>query len=975
MSLTVEDFPAFFTAVHGYEPYVWQQRLCERVCSGAPWPAALDVPTGLGKTAALDVAVFALALQAGLPPRERTAATRTIMVVDRRVIVDQSHERARHIADELTAAQSGPVAAVAAALRSLAGPRGPALEVVRMRGGVEWASRWLQSPRQPAIVTGTVDQLGSRLLFRGYGVTRTMRPVDAALCGTDSLLLLDEAHLAQPFLQTVSAASAYEQLAEQSPLPDRRARGVLLSATTPQPADGSLTDVLRCDEAAETAPSARARLDAVKDTVLLSVNSGERLAEVLADLAVDAVRDDVQRVLVVVNTVPLARAAHGELAAKSPLDTALLLGRCREVERENNARAWLRDRLVGPPVPAAEPVIVVATQTVEVGADIDVDVLITEACPLDALVQRLGRLDRAGRRGIATAVVVHDPALHDGGKAAVYGPATARTWQWLVQAAGASSAVRVTAAKAVSAARTTGLRLDLGPQGATTRLAPAERGLLSSEPPPAPVVLSPVLDLWTRTSPEPVPDQPVAPFLHGISAGRPEVRVCWRDGIPEFAQAPEAWAEELRVSPVRAHETVSVSYAEALRVLGRNLSRRIGSGDSDVEGVGDDEDDNPFGETIGVTGWVLLPDGTDVPLGPETRLRPDSTIVLDSRVGGHDEWGWTGRLDGVLVRDVGDRPGAGPWRLRLRPELWRAVPVSPDLWAALEHEERDDVAVWTLLSALHAAVEGLHDDREEILAGMLSAPRQRVVVHWSTHCGPTLVLPRARAGQGSDVGAAGSSLATRPVGLGEHLADVEARAGEEARALGLSPELVAAVALAGWAHDLGKADQRFQLVLHAGNRYRLELAKDLLAKSGLVRGTRDEERQTRRSSGWPPRMRHESVSVALVRDLFLRHAELFEDVDTELVEHLVASHHGHSRPLLPPVLDTPHRVTVQIAGPDGGAMVTAEADSSEVLVDWTQPTRFARLNARYGRWGLALLETILRLADMQVSAEYDGGES
>jgi CRISPR-associated endonuclease/helicase Cas3 len=229
MTLSLTDFPAFFAAVHDQQPFTWQVELAERVGSGAGWPAALDVPTGLGKTAALDVAVFALALQAELPAAARTARTRTFLVVDRRVIVDQAHERACRIVAALDNGD-GVLAEVSRRLALLAGPGLPALTATRMRGGVTWSSRWLAAAAQPALITGTVDQLGSRLLFRGYGTSQTMRPVDAALCGTDSLLLLDEAHMSQPFLRTVRAVVRYEAQADSPVLAHRPMQAVLLSA-------------------------------------------------------------------------------------------------------------------------------------------------------------------------------------------------------------------------------------------------------------------------------------------------------------------------------------------------------------------------------------------------------------------------------------------------------------------------------------------------------------------------------------------------------------------------------------------------------------------------------------------------------------------------------------------------------------------------------------------------------------------------
>ena len=71
---------------------------------------------------------------------------------------------------------------------------------------------------------GTVDQVGSRLLFRGYGVSAT----DAARStprsvGTDSLVLVDEAHLATALLTTVGAAQQRDTLGLPLPGLERRA--------------------------------------------------------------------------------------------------------------------------------------------------------------------------------------------------------------------------------------------------------------------------------------------------------------------------------------------------------------------------------------------------------------------------------------------------------------------------------------------------------------------------------------------------------------------------------------------------------------------------------------------------------------------------------------------------------------------------------------------------------------------------------
>jgi CRISPR-associated endonuclease/helicase Cas3 len=49
-----------------------------------------------------------------------------------------------------------------------------------------------------------------------------------------------------------------------------------------------------------------------------------------------------------------------------------------------------------------------------------------------------------------------------------------------------------------------------------------------------------------------------------------------------------------------------------------------------------------------------------------------------------------------------------------------------------------------------------------------------------------------------------------------------------------------------------------------------------------------------------------------------------------------------------------------------GEQIAVSGDLSET--DWQQPARFRSCCERYGYWGLALLEAIVRQADHQVSA-------
>jgi CRISPR-associated endonuclease/helicase Cas3 len=209
---------------------------------------------------------------------------------------------------------------------------------------------------------------------------------------------------------------------------------------------------------------------------------------------------------------------------------------------------------------------------------------------------------------------------------------------------------------------------------------------------------------------------------------------------------------------------------------------------------------------------------------------------------------------------------------------------------------------------------------------------------------------------------AASSISPRQVTLDEHLDGVRARAVQIARALGLPSDLVDVVADAARWHDLGKREERFQAMLHGGDPAVAAVAVDALAKSGMDPADRVAWIRARQRSRLPEGARHEAWSAALIT-AYLQDRPTPYPGDVDLLVHLVASHHGHSRPLLPLVGDPdPQPVTAVLDG------ITVSVPSERtVLLDG--PSRFARLNDRYGRWGLALLETVVRCADMTVSAE------
>ena len=273
VELIREGFVPFFAEVTGgLEPFPWQVDLVERLMGGRV-PEVIDVPTGLGKTSIIHCWAYAAAATlddgAHLPRR-------LFFVVDRRLVVDGAYEAAEDLQRHLTAQDAGPLTgAVAQRLQRLHGDASLSpLTVVRMRGGTTWESRWLPRPDQAAVVVGTVDQFGSRLLFRGYGTSPRMRPIDAALTGTDAWLVIDEAHIAAPLVQTTSSVAALQQLSD----PVARVPGLAvtqMSATT-----DAAGEVLRADLDEQTSSTAlphaaavaRRRLDAQKPVTLVDLS-------------------------------------------------------------------------------------------------------------------------------------------------------------------------------------------------------------------------------------------------------------------------------------------------------------------------------------------------------------------------------------------------------------------------------------------------------------------------------------------------------------------------------------------------------------------------------------------------------------------------------------------------------------------------------------------------------------------------------
>lgn len=1002
-NLTEEHFPAFFEEVHGWTPFPWQQALLSRVLEYG-WPALIDVPTGLGKTAVLDVAVYIAAL------RREHSRRRVFLVVDRRLIVDQAYEHAIRIRQALAGAAPGTVCHAVAARLAAAGDDGPVLDVTRMRGGINWSWLWLERPDRHAIITGTVDQIGSRLLFRGYGVGQRLWPVDAALAGTDSLIIVDEAHLSDAFLSTVNDVRQLESTCT-GPEPI-----VIAMSASPGEHSPSTHHITSADE---DDPVAAQRLTAHKRLHLVAVPATKDAAR---DAAAEALAYWVRQLGgpgrvtgVVANTVAMARAVFDRLQATSPApeQCVLLTGRIRPVDREYLLRGWYPRIRAGASRDSSEPVYVVATQTIEVGADIDLDGLVTETAALPALIQRLGRVNRRGDHARATTVAVHTDALED----QIYGEARQQTWQWLT---GLADPLRHRAGRSVT---DLGRGIDASPAALRRRLrsvAGPDLEAMHGTRPYAPLVTATVVNTWARTSPVPYPDVPVAPYLHGIGASEPTVSVVWR--ADTRGDDPQQWRSSTERLPPSADEAVELPIGAVRRWLASMPSPAPRQGEqgpvrvmtagtiADIESyaAGNSQDESADNGTSSTGRRALRYGSLDEgePVSARQILAGD-VLVVPASWGGCDGYGWNPGSTAPVI-DLADLAGGGRGRaaaVRVGPTLARAIQARAPILAEPVNrlitqitadlaDDTPDISLYRAMLSQMVSGQANGDTRhdlphERVLRRLARAGRFTDFDGAGAARPSTAMLTDAGAAWNDDASTAGTSAdaAARPITLTAHQAAVRDRAGQFALNLNLPEPIVHAVMLAAAQHDEGKRDPRFQLMLHRGDRWRAAAATALLAKSGMDPADRAAFRRAQQLAGYPAGMRHEALS-ARITAMLLAHAARSADtastagdgttpanmllaaitveageVDPDLVIHLVASHHGYGRPLLPPVVDpAPLDIEVNHDGTRYGVLNSAD------VIDWGSPARFARLCERYGHWGLALLESIVRLADIWCSA-------
>jgi CRISPR-associated endonuclease/helicase Cas3 len=922
---TPQQFAEFYEAVNGFEPFPWHVRLAKRVCDG-DWPRAIALPTAAGKTSCIDIAVFALACQA------KNAARRIFFVVDRRIVVDQAFEHASKLAEWLRTSETKVVRLVADALRDIAFPDWRdlpdeeqkdvrPLDVYALRGGMYRESAWTRSPLQPTVITSTVDQVGSRLLFRGYGVSDSMRPIHAGLVGNDALILLDEAHCAKPFDETVQAVKTFRQWH------DSRTPFAFVSLTATPTTD---ENVMHSDTADDKHSVLGKRIKASKPATLVAgkATAGKKAQEeLLASLEKHAreLAKEYACVGIIVNRVKTARQLRDSLKQEFGDEVVLLTGRMRPLDRDHIYNTRLKSLLSKPENKEPPPKFVIGTQCLECGADFDFHALVTECASLDALRQRFGRLNRVANRPSAKAVVViRGDQIEPKDVDPIYGNSLPQTWKWL----------NIVAPDGVFDFGVSSVRealLDVSREQLEQLNAPAES---------APVLFPAHLDCWVQTHPTPTPDPDPALFLHGPKRpGQPDVQVVFRF---DLGADSESWVDIVTLCPPSSSEAVAVPISVFKNWL---AGERIDDQSSDVEGETFEAEPERNASDRKAVCW-RGPEKSRLVSRPD-EVQPNQVFVIPCSAPDV-------RSLADFISDV-PRDYAEEAFQKSRDKALLRLP-------GLELDE-DDEFDSKLSDAIEQRIAAQFPNwSNRATASLLE--RRRMIERYPEPLKGFVVSGRKRLGQFDptyldDTEPADSYLG-QVITLDTHSRGVAEFAKRFAESCGLDIELYYA---AGLFHDLGKLDPRFQAMLKQCSP-RTAVGTPW-AKSAKAPRTPRERKLARLVHHYPKSARHELLSAAMLESA----------TSDDLLLHLVATHHGSGRPFAGAVEENDLDVKRPFNRSQFGRELKIDSSRQDIAA-WnaTLPERFWRIVRKLGWWGSAYHEAVFRLADHAQSRWEQEGE-
>lgn len=936
-------FEEFFEALLGVgKPYAWQSALAREVQERG-FPDDISVPTGMGKTSVIAIWLYGLARQIhyGEP---RTMPMRLFYVVNRRSVVDQGARYAQGLQSKLEGdARQRVLQPVRAALETLLPPGDNRLLVTAAIHGESPDNKAWMRATGATVVSLTPTQLVSRALMRGVNVSARTRSMHAGLVGVDRLVVFDEPHLAVPSIYAMKDQERLQSKVAGVGMP--LGKTVLLGATIPDITTGLAPDKVvektafefRVD--ANVANSrARQRLLASKKLKLISTTntSAATLAAQSRRFVEQMTAAGKDRLLLVLNTVEAAQRVYQSVSRlgsnKRPPNVSLLTSRFRGVEK-----LPVQDLQDG-------PLVLVSTQTVEAGLDVSFQALFTEATSFDALVQRLGRLNRTGEEDNAPAWLaaasggagrfkISKPTAH------IYGEGKVDAALRLLQAHEKKGEVDVSPLALRSLRDKGGAQLE----GVLPRPATLHSGLV------------PVL---SQTAPTPISDLPMEAFIAGPDeCAVREVEVAWRAELTPFDTVNKTNA----AAPLSG-EYISVPMGQLRAFLEQRKSNEQTGDRSDL-----DEQVFTGAQLRGerVQSVRVLNPGADrwTTILNTGQIRPGAKVVLLDALGGYKPaLGWlpsstepvpTVQLEALLQQLDNQRAEADfrePKRLQLvagtglAAEAEQLTSKNPDL----------PEAVGRVLQAAtdFSAVESGSPKEVRVAADELTREANKLIDTLTEGQG----LPAThreitgRVFKGGVVIPVQLKAKTQrkakpePVFLADHSHQVASWVRAAALAAGMKEDLAESLAQAGFYHDAGKAWGPYQRLLGASEDSK---AGRLLAKSLPSAKTAGRLGSVVAAAHGVPRgWRHEAHSTTYIpNDL----------ANCQLVKHLLLSSHGWGRPWVP------------ARGVDS-ALYQHDAHGGLEPLRAGLPDEFLQLNSEFGPWGLAYLEATLRLADWTASA-------
>ena len=892
------DFQKIFKALTGYSPLRWQQRLYNQMCSGK-LPDVCDLPTGLGKTSVITIWLIAFAKQiadgkANLLPR------RLIYIVNRRTVVDQATAIVEELRRRVEQASQPELKWLKKNLDKARANRNqnePVLAVSTLRGELADNGEWKSDPARPAIIIGTIDMIGSKLLFAGYGDSYKLRPHHAGLIGQDALIVHDEAHLTPAFSDLLQTIVKEQHRSEE-------ARPVIfleLSATVSNRNNCRIFG-LEPEDHDDVIVSERLK---AKKSLYLHETKADLLPKMIAQLAY-AHDKEVCKVLIYINSLEVAqkvvRLLKKLLGKKAKERIALLTGTIRGDERDRMVRENpVYQAFLNSGSHVEHTVYLVSTPAGEVGVDLDADHLVCDLTTLDAMIQRLGRVNRRGGEGrqAQVDVVVIDDAYtgkKKNNRKAELSPLDYARLNTL-------NAIRSLPKKEDGC-------YDASPMALRQLLVNFPNAVA---PKPETVPLTDILlDGWTLTTLKgKLPGQPeVVTYLHGLEANQPETYVTWRAEVSLLEKANIS-SEQLRDwfshCRIEAREQLRDATYRVHKELQKIAERHNGA---DIPVVVLSERGEP--EMCNLRD--VLQKGV-----PALAYR---TIILPVEVGGLTD---EGLLDGNIKKQALDVAEAGGKRERLLLEggngryLVRALTSSevnltidqPSPQKAAEKVAQQRCRSMSQLVPLRLPSEWEEEDETEQEFLLL------------------LVEPKRAAEETPE-----SANTEKQPTVDEHCKLAEQWAARFGEALNLGSGQKEALEIAARWHDRGKARKVWQRAI-----FNEDKEDEAYAKPG------PQGMDSRRLNGY----RHEFGSLLEA----MADSEISSHPEADLILHLIAVHHGWARPhFLPSAWDLERHT---------------EAQNRQAALEAMR--RFGRLQQRFGRWGLAWLESLMRCVDILASRQ------